>query len=132
LTLGGQSGTAGEAAAAPVDCSLPEPVTVLGEGAPDCAVREEVTCADPVPLGQDELSGPLRDIVEACGDLPTESSLHVAFEGGCAARLAASISGPESPEKAALMACIIDALNRVRFACADATNCAMYERSTLR
>lgn len=132
FTLGGQSGTAGEAGAAPLDCSLQEPVTTLGEGAPPCADREDIACADPAPAGQDVLSGPLRDIVEACGDLPNESWVRVAFEGGCAARLAASISGPETPEKAALRACTIEALNRVRFACADAANCAGYERSTLR
>jgi hypothetical protein len=131
FTLGGQSGTAGGASAAPPDCSLQEPVTTLGEGAPTCAEREEVACSDQTPVGQDELSGQLAAIVEDCGFLPNESWVRVAFEGGCGKRLAASISGPSSPEKAALIACTIQALDRVRFACGDATNCAAYERSTL-
>lgn len=130
FTLGGQSGAAGAATSA-LDCSLPDSATKLGQGATGCADREQVACGDQASLGQDKLSGPLATIVTGCGAFPNESSVRVSFRDGCATALSASISGPDTPEKAALIACTIQALDRVRFSCADASNCAAYERSTV-
>jgi hypothetical protein len=104
----------------------------LGSSAMTCAERPETACS---PIGvestQDALDQQLDDVIMACGSFPTESAFEAAFTDGCATALTASISGPPSSSKTALIDCIGQALDSARFACAQGLECARARRSTL-
>ena len=89
------------------------------------ALRECHASSDRQTLLQSQFS----TLIDGCGGLPDESSLEVEFQGGCATRLSASISGP--PDHADLLGCVGKALDALHFACADDLDCASVKRSTL-
>jgi len=111
-------------------CTFSGVLSPLGVGAGACSERTVEPCAAHDPsTPQTLLQSQFSAIVDGCGSLPDESSLEVEFQGGCATRLSASISGPG--DHADLLGCVGKALDALHFACADDLDCASVRRSTL-
>jgi len=91
-----------------------------------CAARDETPCVAAAPLLEPTLEGAVRQIIEDCSGLATESSIQIEFESGCAKALRTSMRNA-----AQLVPCVIPALNAVRVACADSVQCFYEEKSTL-
>jgi hypothetical protein len=111
-------------------CTFSGIVSPLGVGAVACSERKVEPCgAHDLSTPQMLLQSQFSTIVDGCGGLPDESTLQVEFQGGCATRLSASLSG--ATDQADLLSCVGKALDALQFACADDLDCASVKRSTL-
>jgi hypothetical protein len=111
-------------------CTFGGAVSSLGVGAGACSERKVEPCGTHDLLTpQTLLQSQFSTIVDGCGGLPEESSLQAEFQGGCATRLSASLSG--AADQADLLTCVGNALDALHFDCADGLDCASVERSTL-
>jgi hypothetical protein len=130
-------------------CASTTNAIALGSApAPACAERKTQPCLAcncppsdslclarcSIPSGlttpQMQLNGDFADLVQSCGDLPSECSLQVNFTNGCATSLLAGMPGPPGGYDV-LLGCIERALDSVHFECADSLECAVVSLSTL-
>ncbi len=108
-------------------CStLPGQTIELGADAGSCDLRTTHACTSDC-VGS-TLDSQMHDLVRICGGLPLESRLGIIFSNGCAVRIVADITGPNPT---ALTACLVEHLDLIHYACADAIPCWTTEYSLI-
>jgi hypothetical protein len=93
----------------------------------DCASRPATECEISYPSHQDTLNAAVLSLARSVCALPEGAHVRVVLTDGCPSLVEVNPLSKGAPLEPSLTACLVGLLAEERWACADATDCALVE-----